>query len=123
MPVFLLPIITGAANMMRLPALIAFLAGIFGQIIAFFAKYMTTKVAMQLTIITAVSALTLGVFAIIKALIMAVSVVAPEGLVHGASLVIPDNAAICLSSIVSAHTVRYVWIWKVYFIESFAQGR
>lgn len=123
MPVFLLPIIAGAANMMRFPALIAFLAGIFGQVVAFFAKYMTTKVAMQLTIIAAVSGLTLTVFAAIKALIMAISVVAPEGLVHGASLVIPNNAAICLSAIASAHAVRYVWIWKVYFIESFAQGR
>lgn len=123
MPAFLLPIITGVSHMMRLPALIAFLAGIFGQIIAFFAKYMTTKVAMQLTIITTISALTLAVFAAIKALVTAVSVVAPEGLVQGASLVIPDNAAICVSSIISAHAIRYVWSWKVYFIESFAQGR
>ncbi|RZM76428.1 hypothetical protein C3B51_17845 [Pseudoalteromonas rubra] len=123
MPAFLLPIITGAASMMRFPALIAFFAGLFGQVIAFFAKYLTTKVAMQLTIVTAVSGLTLAVFAAIKALILAISVVAPEGLIHGASLVIPDNAAVCLSSIVSAHAVRYVWVWKVYFIESFAQGR
>lgn len=123
MPAFLLPIITGAANLMRLPALVAFLAGIFGQLVAFFAKWMTTKLAMQLTIITALVALTVAAFAAIKSLMLGISLVAPDYLVNAASLVIPDNAALCVASLISAHAIRYVWVWKVYFIESFGRGK
>ena len=123
MPAILLPIIAGAANLMRLPALVAFLAGIFGQIVAFFAKWVSTKIAMQLTILTALVGLTVAVFTGIRTIMLGISVIAPDYLVQAASLVVPDNAALCLSSIISANVIRYVWVWKVYFIESFGRGK
>jgi enoyl-CoA hydratase/carnithine racemase len=123
MPTLLLPIITGAANLLRLPALASFLGTLFAQLVSFFAQWFTVKTAMQLGIVTAVVSLTVALFASIKILIAGIAVVAPPEFVQAMSLIIPDNLPLCFTSIVSARVVRWVWIWQVHFIELYAGMR
>jgi hypothetical protein len=120
MPALFLPILAGAANLLRLPALAAFLASLFAQIVAFFAQFFAVKTAMQLGVVASVVALTVGFFATIKALLIGIVIVAPPDFAQAMSLIIPNNLPICMSAIVSAHVVRWVWIWQVHFIEFYA---
>lgn len=123
MPVFLLPIISGAANLLRLPALAAFLGIIFAHLVSFFAQWFTVKTAMQLGIIAAVVSLTLGLFLTVKALILGIAVIAPPQFTLAMALIMPNNLPLCMSAIVSANVVRWVWIWQVHWIEMYASIR
>lgn len=123
MPNLLLPIISGISNVMRLPALAAFLGTLLAQSVGFFAQWFTAKTAIQLGIVTAVVSLTAGVFVAIKSLIAGISVSFPPFFNHAMSLIIPDNFSLCLSSIVSAHVIKWVWSWQVHFIEMYASSR
>lgn len=123
MPVFLLPIISAASTALRLPALAAFLAGIFANIVAFFAKWFTKNTAMQLGIIAAVSSVTIAMVATIKSLIFGLTFVLPPMYIQAMSLIVPDSLPVCFSAIVSAKVVRWVWIWQVRYIEYYAGGR
>lgn len=123
MPALFLPILAGAANLLRLPALAAFFGAIFAQIVAFLAQWFTVKTAMQLGIVAAVVSLTVGLFITVKTLITGIAVVAPPQFTQAMSLIIPDNLPLCISAIVSANIVRWVWIWQVHFIEMYASIR
>lgn len=123
MPAFLIPIIVGAANFLRLPALVSFLAGVFGSIVAFFAKWLTANLAMRLTVIASITSLTGLAFLALKALIDSLIVITPDFFAQAASMVIPDNAPLCISAVFSAHIVRYIWVWKVHFIELFGSAK
>lgn len=120
MPAIFLPIISGASNLLKLPVLVAFLSSLFAQIVAFFTQWFSVRTAMQLGIISIVSGLTVLLFASIKALMAGIVVIAPPSFNQAMSLIIPSNLPICFSALVSAHIVRWVWIWQVHFIEMYA---
>ena len=113
----LLPLLSGAANVLRIPALALFLGGLFGKLFTFFAAFLTKGVARQLTIITALAALTLGLIAVFHALIASVSLVVPSQYAHAVSMVVPSNAVSCFSIYVSSLLVRWVFVWQHYAIE------
>ncbi|RBP83187.1 hypothetical protein EBI01_11705 [Marinomonas rhizomae] len=119
---FLLPVISSVGSLLRLPALATFFATIFGNFIAFFAKWFTARTATQLGVIAAIASLTIGMIALIKTLISSISLVAPPLFSQAMSLVVPDNAPICISALVSAHTIKWVWQWQVRFIEYYSSG-
>lgn len=123
MPALFLPIISGLSNVLRLPALAAFFGGLFAQLVSFLAQWFTVKTAMQLGIVTAVVSLTVGVFVAIKSMLLGIAVVAPPEFGQAMSLIMPNNLPLCMSAIVSAHVVRWVWIWQVHFIEFYASIR
>ena len=122
MPAILLPLISSIGSMLRLPALATFLATLVGNFIAFFAKWFTTRTATQLGIIAAIATLTVGMIALIKTLILSITLVAPPLFTQAMSLVVPSNAPACISALVSAHTTKWVWQWQVRFIEYYSSG-
>ena len=61
--------------------------------------------------------LTVAVFASFKALLDKVVIVLPSQFTHAMTLIIPDNLFVCLSLIVSAHVIKWVWMMKLYFLE------
>lgn len=122
MVAFLLPIISSVGSLLRLPALATFFATMLGNFIAFFAKWFTARTATQLGIIAAIASLTIGMIALIKTLILSISLVAPPLFSQAMSLIVPDNAPICISALVSAHTIKWVWQWQVRFIEYYSSG-
>jgi hypothetical protein len=122
MPAILLSLISSVGSLLRLPALATFFATMLGNFIAFFAKWFTARTATQLGIIAAITSLTIGMIAFIKALILSIALVAPPLFTQAMSLVVPDNAPICVSALISAHTIRWVWQWQVRFIEYYSSG-
>lgn len=123
MPALFLPIIAGLSNVLRLPALAAFFGGLFAQLVGFLAQWFTVKTATQLGIVTAVVTLTVGLFVAIKTLLFSIAIISPPEFGQAMSLIIPNNLPICMSAIVSANVVRWVWIWQVHFIEMYASIR
>lgn len=119
----LLPIISSISSVLRLPALAAFLGTIFAEIVLIFTKWFTVKTAMQLGIVAAVISLTVGLFGVIKYLILGIAVIAPPYFTLAMALIIPNNLPLCMAAIVSANVVRWVWIWQVHFIEMYASIR
>jgi hypothetical protein len=116
----LLPILAYAGGALRVPAIATFLAGLAGTCVAFLAQWFTKRTAIQLGIVASVVAITLVALSAIKLLVDGISLYIPPEILEGASMVIPSNLSPCLSAIIGAHTVRWVWIWKVHFIEMYA---
>lgn len=95
-----------------MPFLAAFLGPILGAIFAFLIRYLTKKVAVFLTVLLAVTVLTTTFWAALYALISGVSVaLPPEALVFSGFL--PDNIPTCISIIMSARTLAFVYAWNV----------
>lgn len=113
----LLPIATRLGNSLRIPALAGFLGGIFGNIASFLASFFTKKVATQITIGTSVVGVTITLWASFSLILASLSIFVPDYVSTGLSMVIPPNASFCVSAVLSAKVIRWVWIWKVHFIE------
>lgn len=118
----LLPILTAAGTALRVPAFAGFLAGLAAQIIALFTQWFTRRTAIQLGIVASVVALATAVFITIQASIASISLIVPPYVSQGLDMVLPSNFSACVSLIFGAKIVRWVWIWKVHFIEMYAGG-
>lgn len=116
----MLPILVAAGNALRVPALVGFLASIFGSMVGWFAQWFSKKTAIQLGIVAAVVSLTIALFGAIQLIVAGISIVIPDFVQQGIDMVIPSNFLPCVSAVVSAKVVRWVWIWKVHFIELYA---
>lgn len=123
MPTLLLSLVSSVGGLLRLPALATFFATMLGNFIAFFAKWFTARTATQLGVIATIATLTIGMIALLKTLIASIALVAPPMFIQAMSLIVPDNAPICLAVLVSAHTIKWVWLWQVRFIEYYASSR
>ena len=116
LPLGIFPILTAAGTTFRFAKILSFLGALAASAVAFFSQWFTRKVAMQLGIITTIGVVTLAVFTTIKALIASVSIVTPDYISQGFSMITPDNFWFCSSLIASAKITRWVWIWKYHFI-------
>ena len=95
-----------------MPVLAAFLGGIFSSLLLFFIKYFTKRVAVFLTVIAAITLLTTTFWVALYNLISAIGLsIPPEMLVFSGFL--PNNIPTCLSIVLSAKTISYVYVWNV----------
>lgn len=117
MPYFLLPLLTGVSNALRLPALVMFISNLAAQLLTWFALKLTRNVAIKLTVITSIIGLAALITASIYAIADALQYIAPPSLSLGFSYFIPDNAVPCLSAIFSAKVVRWVFEWQFYTVD------
>ena len=118
----LLPIITTVGNVLRAPAFAAFLAGLASQVLGWFTVLFTRRIAINLTIITLIVGVALGFIVAIKVLLAGLSFVVPNQLATGLSLFVPSNAVPCLSVILSAKVIRWVWVWQFYAITKISES-
>lgn len=115
-PAFLLPVISSVAGALRIPALAAFLGALANQVLGFLVSFFGRNIAVNLTVITMIVGLALGIIVALKALVMGISYIAPAELSRGFSLFVPGNAIPCLSVILSAKVIRWVWTWQFWTI-------
>lgn len=120
MPIILLPLVGAIASLTRIPALVMFISVIMGNLISWFAKFFTKKVAMQLTIITAIVAATTVFFTAIKGAVGLIAIYTPPEVDQAVSMFIPDNASVCVSVYISCRLIRWAYTWQVRFIEMMA---
>ncbi|WP_089138188.1 DUF5455 family protein [Vibrio rumoiensis] len=116
MPIFLLPVISGISNLLRLPALAIFLGQLAATILGWLATRITRSVAINLTVLTMVLGLALTTALALSAIFNGLSYVVPPELSQGFAFFMPDNAIPCISAIFSARVIRFVWQWQFYAI-------
>ncbi len=116
MPAFLLPILSTVSGALRIPAIAAFLGGLAAQVLGWLSKRMARTLAINLTVLTMVGGLTIATSAALYSLFAGLSFVVPAYLQDGISLFIPDNAIPCMSAILAAKLIRWVWEWQFFTI-------
>jgi len=116
-------ILSSVAAMARLPALAAFLGGLFAQVVSIFAMRFTVSTAIQMGAIASIVGLTITLLIALKTLLFGLSAVFPPLYSQAMSLIVPNNLIPCATAIFSANVVRWVWTWQVYFIQSVASAR
>jgi hypothetical protein len=93
------------------------LGALFTSLIQFFMNYMTKRLAIVAAVLAVISTLTFGFFEAIVGLVNSIAVALPPQAAMGLSLVIPSNAPLCISSILTAHLIRWVYEWNVKVIQ------
>lgn len=97
--------------------LASFLGSLFTSLVAFFMQYVTKRIAIILAVIAAISSLTIGFFAVIVSLLGMIVMSTPPEIGFAISWFVPSNAYSCISLILTAHTVRWVYEWNVKVIQ------
>jgi len=116
MPVFLLPIINGLGNALKIPAIAIFLGQLASTVLGWFAIRLSRGLAINLTIVTMVIGLAAVMALSLLTIIKGLSYIAPPNLAAGFAYFVPSNAVPCLSAIFSARIIRWVWMWQFYAI-------
>lgn len=100
-----------------IPWLAGLIATFFISLFTFFTKFLTKKFAVVAVAITLITGLTAGFIAALNALTSAISFVAPPWYSLAVQLVVPENATFCISTILTAHLMRYAYDWNVKLIQ------
>lgn len=104
---------------MPLPAIVgvAALGGMMGsfvtRLLTWSAETFTKRVIWFGLAVAAVVAFTAGFFAAITSILDGLLVTLPSEVTWLIPMVMPSNAVACLTAIVSAHTLRFVYLWQV----------
>lgn len=93
------------------------LGSLFGSLFSFFMQYATKRIAIIVTVVAAISALTIAFFAAVLSLLNALVISAPFEVNLAISWVLPSNATSCLGLVFTAHTLRWVYEWNVKVIQ------
>lgn len=106
-----IPLIAG------LPWLAGILGGLFASLVAWFASFMTKRLAITAAAVVSILAVTATFYAALEALLSGIVASAPPHFGQAVGLVWPSNASACLAAILSAYVLRWVYDWQVKIIQ------
>lgn len=116
MAAFLLPVLTGASKALKVPALAAFLGGLAANIMGWWSKRVASGLVINATILTLIVSITIAVAVALYAMLGTLSYFVHPSITQAWSMFMPTNAIPCLSTILSAKVVRWVWSWQYFAI-------
>jgi len=93
------------------------LTGLLPAAVDFFARWVTKKTLMMAAYYSAYAALTAGVFASVASGISVIAPDLPTGYHQAAGMFLPGNAYLCISAIVTATVVRWVYDYQVKLLD------
>ena len=102
-----LPVLAG------IPWLASVIGGLFSAVFAYFAQFLTKRLAIVAAVVSVLIAITTAFFAAINGIVSALSVAAPPSVAVAASLVVPSNATACASAYMAALVARWAYQWNV----------
>lgn len=97
--------------LVALPWLAGLIGAALSQLIAFFGKYFTKKVAAVAAVVLVVGTLTAGFIATIEGLLAGIHYAMPT--LGNWFVFIPDNFSACVSAIITAEISRWVYDWNI----------
>jgi len=100
-----------------IPWLASFLGGLFVSLVAWFAKYMTWRLALVVAAVVAIVAAFTAMIAVITSAVGTLTMAMPTQLANGLYLFLPANAVPCLAVIYTARITRWLYDWKLHVIE------
>lgn len=89
------------------------IAGLIGGIVSALGARLTKRVANMLLVAGALITLTAGLYTAMEALASAVTPALPPQFAAACGLFLPSNTTVCLSAILTAYLLRWVYDWKV----------
>lgn len=92
--------------------LVSWLGGIFSGIVSFFAQFVSKRLAINLAVIAALVGLTVSFYNGIQLAIAGVSYAMPSSVAIGASWLVPSNLDTCISVMLGARVMRWVYEWQ-----------
>lgn len=87
----------------------AFIASLFGGLVAWFAEFLTKKVAIRMAAIVAFTAATVTFATAIKALVAAIAYSPAGDVLCKMGWCIPSNTAACIGALTSAFIARWLY--------------
>lgn len=100
-----------------LPWLASIIVGITSAFVGWLFKFATKRFAIVLLAVALLSTITAAFYAAIQALLSGLTSSLPDFFNIAAGWVIPENAPVCISAVLSAHAIRWVYAWQVRIIE------
>jgi len=105
-----------------MPLLGALIAGLFGSLASFFARFLVAKTAVAVAAVTVFAALTVAFVVVISSALTAVlwSGALPSAFVLGFSFFMPDNFSACVSVIISSEIAAALYRWNIRNVQIFS---
>lgn len=100
-----------------IPWLASVIGGIFTAVFAYFAKFLTKRVAVVLAAVALIVGATTAFIALITGLSNAISVTLPPYISLAVQLVVPENTSLCISTLITARLSRWAYEWNVRVIQ------
>jgi len=100
-----------------MPFLAAFIGSLFTAALQFFAQFMTRKLALLVSGLVAIAAVTTTFFAALNGLLVGIQAAMPSAIVIGYNLFIPRNLDECIAAVISAHLLAWAYSWNVRIIQ------
>lgn len=101
-----------------LPWLAGIVVMIFTNLMEFFLKVVSKKVAIAVAAATVLVTLTGAFMAAAWALVTAIVQSAPAEYALASQMFIPSNVGACMGAIASAHVLRYAYDWQVGLVKA-----
>lgn len=89
----------------------SFFSGLFSGLVTWAAQWFTRRFARVAVGISLIVAGTAALMVTLKGLVVGISLVVPDIAAQAASHVIPENALLCFSSIVTAKITKWTYDW------------
>ncbi len=99
-----------------IPALASFLGSIFTALVGFFSAYLTKRLALVAAGVVAIAGAFTVFYAAVLALVAGLSVPFPV-VGNAVYCFLPANTQACVSAILTAYVLRWVYEWKVRVIQ------
>lgn len=97
-------------------ALGIFLIGLSTDLVNFFLRFFTKKVALSLVAVSVLAALTASFYAGLEALTSSLTVVTPTAIQIAASWIVPSNTSVCLAAVGAARLARFAYDWQSFIV-------
>lgn len=108
MPFALVPVLVWLANL---------LATIISVVIGFLLQIFTKRLALVAIVLAGIGTLVIAFFAAIIGIVNIMSPQLHPLIIQGASLFLPNNVPLILSSIMTARVLRFAYEWNVKFLQ------
>lgn len=108
---------------MPIPAVlgVSWLAGVIGTafagLFAWLLTFMTKRLAIVVLAVGVLLTLTASLFVALESLLSGLVYILPASLTQSVGLFAPSNLSLCVSIVVSAHMLRYVYDWNVRVVQ------
>lgn len=86
---------------------------LFGRVVSWVAEYATKKTLLASAYVAAILTLAFAFHAAITAILSTISIAPPPEFTQASAMFLPSNTGLCVSSIISAHILRWSYDMKM----------
>lgn len=100
-----------------IPWLAGVLASLFTALFTWFLQFFTKRMALVLAAVAILAAITVAFFTLIQGVITGLSYALPPQFTVAVGWVVPSNAPLCVSAIMTTYFARWAYAWQVRIVQ------